>query len=260
MIDRGEGTPIVLIPGLQGRWEWMRPAVDALARQHRVITFSLCDERSSPFPCDPIRAFENYIGQVELALDRAGLDRAVIAGVSYGGLIASEFAARRPHRVDALVLASALHASWIPDRRQQRYLDAPLLMSPMFVATAPGRMRPELVAAMPSMVSRLRFTAEHGARVVMAPTSPLRMARRIAWAKAHHFADPHRVKAPALVITGEPGLDRVVPVDVSRRYLDDLDRAEHVELKRTGHLGVVTRPEAFAGVLERFMDGVRLSA
>ncbi len=238
----------------------MRPAVDALARQHRVITFSLCDERSSPFPCDPARAFENFVAQVDLALDRAGLDRAVIAGVSYGGLIASEFAARRPHRVDALVLASALHASWTPDPRQQRYLDAPLLMSPMFVATAPGRMRPEMAAAMPSMVSRLRFTAAHGARVVMAPTSPVRMARRIAWAKSHHFADPRRVKAPALLVTGEPGLDRVVPVDVSRRYLDDLDRAEHVVLKRTGHLGVVTRPEAFARVLERFMDGVRLSA
>jgi pimeloyl-ACP methyl ester carboxylesterase len=260
MIDRGRGTPIVLIQGLQGRWEWMRPAVDALARQHRVITFSLCDERSSPFPCDPARAFENYVAQVDLALDRAGLDRAVIAGVSYGGLIASEFAARRPGRVEALVLASALHASWTPDPRQQRYLDAPMLMSPMFVATAPGRMRPELVAAMPSIASRLRFTAAHGARVVMAPTSPLRMARRIAWAKSHHFADPRRVTAPALLVTGEPGLDRVVPVDVSRRYLDDLDRAEHVVLKRTGHLGVVTRPEAFAGVLERFMDGVRLSA
>jgi pimeloyl-ACP methyl ester carboxylesterase len=260
MIDCGKGTPIVLIPGLQGRWEWMRPAVDALARHHRVISFSLCDERSSPFPCDPARAFENYVGQVDLALDRAGLDRAVIAGVSYGGLIASEFAARRPDRVEALVLASALHTSWMPDRRQQRYLDAPLLMSPMFVATAPGRMRPELIAAMPSIASRLRFTAEHGARVVMAPTSPARMARRIAWAKSHHFADPRRVKAPALVVTGEPGLDRVVPVDVSRRYLDDLGRAEHVVLPRTGHLGVVTRPEAFAGVLERFMDGVRLSA
>ena len=260
MFDRGTGTPIVIIPGLQGRWEWMRPAVEALARQHRVITFSLCDERTSPFPCDPSRAFENFVAQVDSALDRAGIDRAVIAGVSYGGLIAAEFAARRPERVDALVLASALHASWTPDERQQRYLDSPLLMSPMFVATAPGRMRPELVAAMPSIVSRMRFTATQGARFVMAPTSPARMARRIAWAKSHHFADPRRVKARALVLTGEPGLDRVVPVDVSRRYLADLDRAEHVVLTRTGHLGVVTRPDAFAGVLERFIDDVRLSA
>jgi len=260
MFDRGEGTPIVLIPGLQGRWEWMRPAVNALARHHRVITFSLCDERTSPFPCDPERAFENYVSQVDLALDRAGVDRAVIAGVSYGGLIASEFAARRPARVSGLVLASALHASWEPDQRQQRYLESPLLMSPMFLATAPGRMRSEMVAALPSMVERLRFSARHGLRVVLAPTTPSRMARRIAWAKSHHFADPRHVTAPALIVTGEPGLDRVVPVDVTRRYLDDLGQAEHVVLKGTGHIGLVTRPEAFAGVLERFVSGVRLSA
>ena len=30
MIDVGSGTPVVLIPGLQGRWEWMAPTVDAL--------------------------------------------------------------------------------------------------------------------------------------------------------------------------------------------------------------------------------------
>ena len=61
IVDTGSGTPIVLIPGLQGRWEWMRPTVDALAKHHRVITFSLCDERTSPFPCNDAKAFENYI-------------------------------------------------------------------------------------------------------------------------------------------------------------------------------------------------------
>ena len=45
IVDQGSGPPIVLSPGLQGRWEWMRPAVDALAKHYRVITFSLCDER-----------------------------------------------------------------------------------------------------------------------------------------------------------------------------------------------------------------------
>ena len=104
IVDKGTGVPIVLIPGLQGRWEWMRPAVDALAKHYRVITFSLCDERTSPFPCRPEKAFENYIEQVDLALDRAHVEQAVIAGVSYGGLIATEFAARFPRRVAGLVL------------------------------------------------------------------------------------------------------------------------------------------------------------
>ncbi len=260
MVDKGTGTPIVLIPGLQGRWEWMRPTVDALANHYRVITFSLCDERTSPFPCDPAKAFDNYLEQVDLALDRAGVDKAIVAGVSYGGLIAAEFAARRSERVAGLVLASALHKSWQPDQRQQRYLRAPLLMSPWFVATAPARMNAELSAALPTLLARLRFTARHGARVVLSPTTPTLMARRIAWAQSHRFANPHVVKAPALLVTGEPGLDRIVPVDVTRRYLDDLDSAEHVVLEHTGHLGVVTRPREFADMLGRFVDAVRLSA
>jgi pimeloyl-ACP methyl ester carboxylesterase len=260
IVDKGHGTPIVLIPGLQGRWEWMRPTVDALAKHHRVITFSLCDERSSPFPCNPEKAFENYVEQVDLALDRAHLDKAVIAGVSYGGLIATEYAARRPQRVQGLVLANALHKTWHPNSQQTRFLKSPLLMSPIFVATAPTRMRPEMTAAFPRFVERMKFQVRFGLSVMFALASPVKMARRIEWATHHRFADTRRIDAPALIVTGEPDLDRVVPVDVTRRYLDELHSAKHVVLKHTGHNGLVTRPAEFADVLGRFVDGVRLSA
>lgn len=250
----------MLIPGLQGRWEWMRPTVQALARQHRVITFSLCDERSSPFPCDPAKAFENYVEQVDLAMERAGLDRAIIAGVSYGGLIATEFAARRPDRVDALVLASALHKTWHPNALQRQFLKAPRLMSPVFVATAPQRMRPELVAAFPRFLARLRFQVGFGISVMRALASPAKMARRIEWAAQYRFTDCRRIEAPTLIVTGEPELDRVVPVEVTRRYLNELRSAQHIVLKRTGHNGLVTRPDEFADVLGRFVDGLRRCA
>ena len=36
---RGSGPPLVLVPGMQGRWEWMTPTVEALARRFRVGTF-----------------------------------------------------------------------------------------------------------------------------------------------------------------------------------------------------------------------------
>ena len=38
IVDRGRGLPVVLIPGVQGRWEYLRPAVDALAGICRVLT------------------------------------------------------------------------------------------------------------------------------------------------------------------------------------------------------------------------------
>ena len=260
MIDIGSGTPVVLIPGLQGRWEWMRPAVEAMAKRNRVLSFSLCDERSSPFPCVPERGFENYIDQTLVAMDRAGIEKATVAGVSYGGLIASEFAARHPNRVTALVLASALHSGWQPNSRQRQYLKSPWLMSPLFVATAPGRMRTEVRAAIPGVGARLRFIAAHSVRVATAPTSPGKMARRIEWASSHRFADPRAITSRALIVTGEPGLDQVVPVAITERYIDELQSAQHVVLERTGHLGIVTRPDLFAELLSRFLDADRIPA
>ena len=40
VIDRGSGIPLVLVPGIQGRWEYLGPAVEALAASFRVVTSS----------------------------------------------------------------------------------------------------------------------------------------------------------------------------------------------------------------------------
>ena len=65
---------------------------------------------------------------------------------------------------------------------------------------------------------------------------------------------PRACRLPVLVVTGEPGLDRVVPVEVSRRIVARVRRARHVVLPRTGHLGIVTRPEGFCRVMDEFVE------
>ena len=79
IVDVGTGPPIVLIPGIQGRWEWMKPAVDALARHTRVITFSLADEPSSDGAFSLARGFDCYVDQVAEAMDVAGVRSALRA-------------------------------------------------------------------------------------------------------------------------------------------------------------------------------------
>ncbi len=61
IVDRGSGVPIVVIPGVQGRWEWMKPGIDTLAERGRVITFSLADEPSSNARFDEALGFWNYV-------------------------------------------------------------------------------------------------------------------------------------------------------------------------------------------------------
>ena len=145
IVDRGSGVPVVLVPGIQGRWEWMAPAVDALAARCRVITFSLADEPSAEWPARGT-GFDAYVEQIGQALDALHLERAVICGVSYGGLVAAAFLRRYPERVAGLVLVSAIPPSWAPDARARFFMRWPRLLLPVFLLSS-LRLHREIAAA-----------------------------------------------------------------------------------------------------------------
>jgi len=250
MIDVGSGPAVVLIPGIQGRWEWMWPAVDALERHCRVISFSLAESRG----VDPTRGFDAYLDQIEEVMTRVGLGNAAVCGVSFGGLIALHWAARRPERTRALVLVSTPSPNWKPAAHLDWYLRAPRLLAPVFAAQSPFRLGPEIWRAHDSVGDRLAFSGRHLARVARSPFSPVAMAERVRLMSTVDFeADCRRVRAPTLVLTGEPGLDRVVSVDSTRSYTDRIAGARHATLERTGHIGLVTRPDRFAEMVGPFV-------
>src|SRR5262245_54444591 len=149
LIDRGSGAPLVLVPGIQGRWEYMRPAVDALARSFRVVTFALSGEPTAHHPLDPARGLDNYTAQIAAALDQVQVDRAVICGVSFGGLAALRFAAEYPERAAALVLASTPAPLFRLRKRHEIYTRLPWIFGPVFLAETPFRLRHETAAAFP---------------------------------------------------------------------------------------------------------------
>lgn len=251
---RANASPVVMVPGIQGRWEWMEPAVRAVALRHRVVTGSLAGELHSR-PFDPARGFDNYVEQLDSWYEGADFDRAAVCGVSYGGLIAVRYAALRPEKVTSLILVSTPGARWQPDSMVHNYMRAPRLLAPLFVARAPGRILPEVLRSQPTPWRAAAFSARHLTRIVLAPMSPARMAERGRLIGSVDFvADARRVSAPTLIVTGEPGLDRVVPVESTRSYLDLIPLARAEVLARTGHIGLVSRPEAFADIVSSFVE------
>jgi pimeloyl-ACP methyl ester carboxylesterase len=191
-IDIGSGPPLVLIPGLQGRWEWMRPTVDALAAEFRVISYTLAGDWGSDHEFEPGLGFDNFI--------------------------------------------------------------VPTLLLPVFALESAHRVSPELRAALPTLRDRLRMVPQ-ALRVVRAPVWPRHMRRRMELiASVDFMADVTCVHVPALAITGEPGLDRTVPVELTRRYLDLLPRCGHAVLERSGHMGAATRPREFAALVASFLN------
>ena len=179
IVDVGSGPPLVMIPGIQGRWEWMKPAVDALARRCRVVTFSLADEPTSGGRFREEDGFASYVAQVAEAMDQAGIERAALCGVSYGGLIASSFAARHPERTTALILVSALPPDWRPNERALFYVRAPRLLAPIFML-ASLRLYGEMAAAREGLFPGAVAAIRHGLNALRHMFSPARMARDVA--------------------------------------------------------------------------------
>src|SRR3954447_22944544 len=97
----------------------MLPAIDALSRRHRVFSFSLPSSRGRS-------VFDEAQDTIDALLDRAKLENAAIVGVSFGGLVAARYAARRPARISSLVLVSTPSPRWQPDPRTTRYLARPV--------------------------------------------------------------------------------------------------------------------------------------
>ena len=235
----------MLIPGIQGRWEYMRPTVDALSRQFDVRTCSLREGA---------RGLDDFVQQVTDTMDESRFDRAVICGVSFGGLVALRFAAIYPQRTRALVLASTPGPDYTLRLRHRAYMRLPWILGPLFLLETPWRLRRELVAALPSRAARWALRFRVLATFPVAPVSLSGMASR---ARMMQSIDPRhdcaRIEAPTLVVTGEPSLDFVVPVDTSTAYTRLIRGARAEVLERTGHIGTITRPTAFADTVDRFI-------
>jgi len=99
----GEGPPLILIPGLAGGFELLGPLAKLLADNFRVISYQLRGEDDCfalRRPCD----LDDLVSDLGEFLDYLCLERPTVFGVSFGGVLALEYAARHSYRLDRLIL------------------------------------------------------------------------------------------------------------------------------------------------------------
>jgi pimeloyl-ACP methyl ester carboxylesterase len=243
----GEGPPLVLVPGLAGGFELLGPVARLLARHYRVISYQLRGE-------DDAFALRRRFGLVDLVddlaefLDWYGLEAPPVMGVSFGGVLALEYAARRPNGLSSLVVQGA--GARFERGLLQQVAGAVLTRYPL-----------------PSdnpFVNQF-FNLLFGSR--QRPGSLFRFVTRQCWqtdqaVMAHRFrlverfditGRLDRVRVPALVMAGERDLL------VSEKSLAALETGiadcRRVGLRGCGHLAFVTRPECVAEEVHEFLNG-----
>jgi 3-oxoadipate enol-lactonase len=173
-------------------------------------------------------------------LDRAGIDRALVCGLSIGGYVAFELWRRARDRVLGFVLANTRAVADAPDAADKRRALAQRLRAEGNVlADEPP---PLLAEDAPSeLVERVRsWIADQTPEAIAA--AALGMAER-----PDSTPDLATIDVPTLVVTSVG--DRLIPPEVSSEMADRIAGAKLDVLDRAGHLSNLEAPDGFNRLL-----------
>jgi pimeloyl-ACP methyl ester carboxylesterase len=247
----GSGPGLVLIHGFALDMTMWDEQVADLEARFRVVRYD-CRGFGTSAPMDPEVPYAHAEDLLAL-LDHLGLGQVVLAGLSFGGMVAVKTALLAPGRVRGLVLLdSAVDGmSWDEPSRAglaelARQVQAggvaagrdAWLAHPLFTT---ARQRPDLTAQLAAMVSR--FPGQH-------------------WlGQDPHRPDPRPVREvldqlcmPALVIVGE--LDVPGFVAMSEELARRIPGARLVRVPGAGHMTSLERPAEISSELARFASGL----
>ena len=242
----GEGPPLVVIPGLAGGFGLLGPLARVLAKRFRVISYQLRGE-------DDCFTLRRRFGLPDLVADLAEfvdwhcLERPALLGVSFGGVLALEFAARYSHRLCAL----AVQGSGARLERGLLQAVASLVLT-----------RYPLPSDSP-FVNQF-FNLLFGAR--QSPGPLFEFVTRQCWqtdqsVMAHRFGLVEefdmagrldRIGVPTLILTGDR--DVLVSEQSLRDLTDGIAHARQVRLPGCGHLAFITQPQLVAKQVEDFLQ------
>ena len=110
----GAGRGLLLVNSLGSALELWEPQVGPLAGRFRLLRFDQRGHGGTPAPQGPY-TIEELAGDTLELLDRLGLERVSICGLSLGGAVATWLAANAADRVDRLVIACAATRFGTPD-------------------------------------------------------------------------------------------------------------------------------------------------
>ena len=248
----GSGTPLVLAYGIGGNVEMWDVNRDALAARHRLVLWEPRGHARSDSPEDPAKySFERWVLDLQAVLDRLGIKKAHVGGLSLGAGIATRFALRFPARVRSLVVTNSSSAAGLPLSVENLVMRARSIE--ITLTKGMDAMAEYAMAANPNLSERLAL--DPGARAEFYEEyrrlSPIGYANSLrALIAMDHITDQlRRLRMPVLLIGADrdPSLE---PMKVMHRRVRG---SRLVVLSPASHFGNRDQPEAWNRTVLEFL-------
>ncbi len=245
-----EGPPdaptLILSNSLGSTLAMWDPQMAVLTRHFSVVRYDLRGHGDSPVPPGPYDIAD--LGADVLALlDRLGVTRAHLCGLSLGGMISMWVAADAPDRVDRLVLC-ATNAHFDPP---EAWADRAAIVRAGGIGSVADAVvarwfTPEYAAAHPALVQEMR--------AMIANTPPEGYAACCGVIERTNLRPSlAAILAPTLVIAGAQ--DPAVPTDQAELTADGIGDCRMTVVEHAAHLLNVERPEIVTAlIIEHLLD------
>ncbi|MCO1656418.1 alpha/beta fold hydrolase [Pseudonocardia humida] len=240
-------TPLLLLMGIGGNTEMWHPLRDLLGADRTTVAFDIPGTGRSATPPVPLPL--PLLGRIATrVLDHAGIDRADVLGVSWGGLLAQQVALAHRKRVRRVVLASThFGMASVPATptalrtllSTRRYRDVDAFAEALaHFGGGPGRdvegMRGHIAARLAHPPTRRGYWYQMLSISTWSSLPLLPLLRR-----------------PTLLLAGDD--DPAVPAINARIMAKLLPDAELVVVPGGGHLMLFDRAREIAPVIRRFL-------
>ena len=248
---RGNGPPVLFLHGFPHNRGLWTAQLAALSAQSHCIALDLRGFGESSVA--PPYSMDQYADDVAAFMDKLGIDRAIICGLSMGGYVAFAMWRRHQQRVHALILADTRATADSEEGREKRRSMAQLARDRGSVAVAD--------AMMPSMIGeRTRETAPHVVNAVYRILTSANVAGIVGALDAMRERPDSTptlstIDVLTLIVVGED--DVLTPVADAESMHRAIYGSRLQVIGRAGHVSNLERPAAFNHVLGEFLSVVR---
>ncbi|MEV8416814.1 alpha/beta hydrolase [Streptomyces niveus] len=246
------GEVLVLVHGHPFDRSMWRPQIETFAGPgRRVIAADLRGYGGSTV-IPGKTTLTTFAWDIAALLDRLGVDRVVLGGLSMGGQIVLEFYRLFPERVRALVLADTFAAAETEAGRAARNAMADRLlregMGPYADEVLTRMVTPHNAEVLPAVAGHVRDMMRG------APPEGAAAALRGRAERPDYVGMLGRVAVPALVVVGSE--DTYTPVADARVMSEGIPDATLAVIEGAGHLPNLERRAEFDAALGAFLDSL----